>query len=122
METEFKPSFGRFIRCVCRVLNIAIKDDAVVQTWIRTMVQNDQEMSQIAQQSDGIISHETIVRNHPWVENVQDELDKLEEEKKAAQEEFMQGYDPFGNQQKQQEKDPDDPDADDQNKQGKGDN
>lgn len=122
METEFKPSFGRFIRCVCRVLNIAIKDDAVVQTWIRTMVQNDQEMSQIAQQSDGIISHETIVRNHPWVENVQDELDKLEEEKKAAQEEFMQGYDPFGNQQKQQGQNPDDPDADDQNKQGKGDN
>jgi len=121
METEFKPSFGRFIRCVCRVLNIAIKDDAVVQTWIRTMVQNDQEMAQIAVQSNGIISNETIVRNHPWVENVQDELDKLAEEKAAAQEEFLQNYDPFGNQQKKQEQDPDDPAADDPDDQGKGD-
>jgi SPP1 family phage portal protein len=94
METEFKPSFGRFIRCVCRALGIAIKDDAVVQTWTRTMVQNDQETAQIASQSVGIISTETIVRNHPWVENVQDELDKLEEEKQKAQEE-MQQYNPF---------------------------
>jgi SPP1 family phage portal protein len=122
METEFKPSFGRFIRCVCRVLNITIKDDAVVQTWIRTMVQNDQEMAQIAQQSSGIISNETIVRNHPWVENVQDELDKLAEEKAAAQEEMMQQYDPFGNQQKKQDTDdPDDPDADQDDKKGKND-
>ena len=110
METEFKPSFGRFIRCVCRVLGITIKDDVVLQTWIRTMVQNDQEMSQIAQQSTGIISQETIVRNHPWVENVQDELDKLKEEKAAVQAEQKQLYDPFGNQQLKQKQDPDDPD------------
>lgn len=77
------------------------------------MVQNDQEMSQIAQQSTGIISQETIVRNHPWVENVQDELDKLKEEKAAAQAEQEQLYDPFGNQRQQQDPDdPDDPAAD----------
>ena len=110
METEFKPSFGRFIRCICRVLSVPIKDDVVLQTWIRTMVQNDQEMSQIAQQSTGIISQETIVRNHPWVENVQDELDKLKKEKAAVQAEQEQLYDPFGNQQKKQAPDPDAPD------------
>jgi SPP1 family phage portal protein len=100
METEFKPSFGRFIRCVCRIQNIAIKDDAVVQTWTRSMVQNDQETAQIAQQSVGIVSNETIVRNHPWVENVQDELDKLEEEKQAEQDDMQkqlqQQYNPLG--------------------------
>lgn len=111
METEFKPSFGRFIRCICRVLSIPIKDDVVLQTWIRTMVQNDQEMSQIAQQSTGIISNETIVRNHPWVDNAQDELDKMAEEKAAAQAELEEQYDPFGNQKKQQGES-DDPEAD----------
>lgn len=111
METEFKPSFGRFIRCICRVLSIPIKDDVVLQTWIRTMVQNDQEMSQIAQQSTGIISNETIVRNHPWVDNAQDELDKMAEEKAAAQAELEEQYDPFGNQKKQQGES-NDPEAD----------
>ena len=91
LETEFRPSFGRFIRCVCRILGIQIKDDVVLQTWTRTMVQNDQEAAQIAQQSIGIISNETIVRNHPWVKDVQDELDKIAEEKKADETE----YNPF---------------------------
>jgi len=63
------------------------------------MVQNDQEAAQIAQQSTGIISNETIVRNHPWVKNAQDELDKLKEEKAALEE----SYDPF----KDDIKDPD---------------
>lgn len=91
LETEFRPSFGRFIRCVCRILGIQIKDDVVLQTWTRTMVQNDQEAAQIAGQAVGIISNETIVRNFPWVKNVQDELDKIKEEKAALEE----GYDPF---------------------------
>lgn len=112
METEFRPSFGRFIRCVCRVQNIPIKDDVVLQTWTRTMVQNDQEMAQIAQGSTGIISQETIVRNHPWVDNAQDELDKLKEEKAAAQAELEQQYDPFGNQKLQQDNTPDPDDTD----------
>lgn len=106
METEFRPSFGRLIRCICRVTGIQIKDDAIIQTWTRTMVQNDQEMAQIAQVSAGIISDETIIRNHPWVENPQDEIDRLAEEKaekvKAAQEAFSQQYDPFGNMTKTQ--------------------
>ena len=91
LETEFRPSFGRFIRCVCRILGIQIKDDVVLQTWTRTMVQNDQEAAKIAGQAVGIISNETIVRNFPWVKNVQDELDKIKEEKAALEE----GYDPF---------------------------
>ena len=91
LETEFRPSFGRFIRCVCRILGIQIKDDVVLQTWTRTMVQNDQEAAQIAGQAVGIISNETIVRNFPGVKNVQDELDKIKEEKAALEE----GYDPF---------------------------
>ena len=60
-ETEFRMGFGRFIRCVCRLNGISIKDDTIVQTWTRTSVQNDQELSQIATQSKGIVSDETIV-------------------------------------------------------------
>lgn len=101
METEFRPSFGRLIRCICRVCGLSIKDDTIIQTWTRTMVQNDAELAQIAQTSTGIISEETIVRNHPWVDNPQDEMDRIEEEKaektKEEEEKLKRGYDPFGN-------------------------
>lgn len=81
METEFKLGFGRFIRCVCRLLNIKIKDDTIVQTWTRTSVKNDLELSQIAQQSKAVISDETIVSKHPWVEDPEKEMENLNAQK-----------------------------------------
>lgn len=80
METEFRPSFGRFIRCVSRVNNIPIKDDVITQTWTRTSVKNDQELANIAAQSKGIISDETIVRNHPWTEDAEEEIRQIRKE------------------------------------------
>lgn len=79
-ETEFRPSFGRFIRCVCRLLNLKIKDDTIIQTWKRTSVRNDQELATIAQISKGIISDETVIRNHPWVENLEEEKNRMAEQ------------------------------------------
>lgn len=79
-ETEFKLGFGRFIRCVCRLMNIPIKDDTIVQTWTRTSVKNDLELSQIAAQSNGTISKETIVKNHPWVEDPESEMSAIKKE------------------------------------------
>ena len=80
METEFRPSFGRFIRCICRLLGVSVKEDTITQTWTRTSVRNEQELAQIASQSKGVISDETIVRNHPWVENPEKELEQLQEQ------------------------------------------
>ena len=86
METEFKLGFGRFVRCVCRLLNIKIKDDTIVQTWTRTSVKNDLELSQIAQQSKGVISDETIISKHPWVEDPEKEMENLNIQKEAETE------------------------------------
>lgn len=84
-ETEFKLGFGRFIRCVGRLMNIAIADDAIVQTWTRTSVKNDLEIAGICNQSKGVISDETIVAHHPYVEDTEKEMVLLEkqEEKNA---------------------------------------
>lgn len=79
-ETEFRPSFGRFIRCICRLLDIRIKDDTITQTWKRTSVRNDQELAAIAQASKGIISDESIMRNHPWVDDPEEEKIRMEEQ------------------------------------------
>lgn len=85
-ETEFRLGFGRFIRCACRAMGIPIKDDALGQTWTRTSVRNDQELASIAQQSNGVISKKTIVKNHPWCEDVEKELQQIETEEKDAEE------------------------------------
>lgn len=90
-ETEFKLGFGRFIRCVCRLLSIPIKDDTIVQTWTRTSVKNDLELSQIAQQSQGVISQGTVVAHHPWVEDAEKEMAALEKE----EEKKMEQMDPY---------------------------
>lgn len=83
-ETEFRLGFGRFIRCICRIQEIKIKDGTIVQTWTRTSVKNDQELSQIAFQSKGIISDETIVSHHPWVDDPEKEMDLLKEQEESS--------------------------------------
>ena len=87
-ETEFKLAFGSFIRCVCRLQGIPIKDDTIVQTWTRTSVKNDQELSQIAFQSKGIVSDETIVAHHPWVEDPEKEMELLKEQEENGMSEI----------------------------------
>jgi hypothetical protein len=52
---------------------------------------NESEKIQNLQNSTGLISDETILANHPWVDDVQGELDKLKQQK----EEQMMEYDPF---------------------------
>lgn len=93
-ETEFRLGFGRFIRCVCRLNGISIKDDTIVQTWTRTSVQNDQELSQIATQSKGIISDETIVAHHPWVDDPEKEMELLQEQEDAGTAEISEMFPP----------------------------
>ena len=85
-ETEFKTGFGSFIRCICRLCDISIKDDTIVQTWTRTSVKNDQELAQIASQSKGIISDETIVDHHPWVEDPEKEMEMIRKEESEVEE------------------------------------
>ena len=93
-ETEFRLGFGRFIRCVCRLNGISIKDDTIVQTWTRTSVQNDQELSQIATKSKGIISDETIVAHHPWVDDPEKEMELLQEQEDAGTAEISEMFPP----------------------------
>lgn len=63
---------------ICKHLGYTPKK--VVQTWTRNMIQNDEETATIAQNSVGIVSRKTIIKNHPWVEDVETELKNIREE------------------------------------------
>ena len=58
----------------------------ITQTWTRNMISNDLEDSQIANTSKGVISDETIVKNHPWIENPEEEIKKIKNEQKEIDE------------------------------------
>ncbi len=107
-ETEFKLAFGSFIRCVCRLQGIPIKDDTIVQTWTRTSVKNDQELSQIASQSKGIVSDETIVAHHPWVEDPEKEMELLKEQAGDGAEDIAGMFPPDNTEEDGEDQDGDD--------------
>ena len=52
---------------------------------------NETDVINNARNSDGLISKRTILQNHPWVKDVDEELDQLDAEKKAAMEDFGAG-------------------------------
>ncbi len=83
-ETEFRPGFSRLVRAICR--HKGIKCSTVNQTWTRTRIRNDAELVQMCRDSEGIISQRTILKNHPFVTDVEEELKQMEKERQAAEE------------------------------------
>lgn len=80
MQIEFKRGFNQLIRAILKYLGIT-EYKSITQTWTRNMISNDLENAQIAAESKDIISDETIIKNHPWVENPEDEYKKVKEQK-----------------------------------------
>jgi len=83
LETEFRSGFAELIRAICRHEGLPTPG-RIIQTWTRNAIQNDQETAQIAQQSTGLISDQTILKNHPWVDDAEAEAKQLEKEKQQA--------------------------------------
>lgn len=87
-QIEFEKGFAKLIRVIMKFLKISDwKIRAITQTWTRNMISNDLENAQIANESKAneTISDETIAKNHPWVEDPEEELKKLKQQKKESQ-------------------------------------
>ncbi len=83
METEFRLGFARLVRAACK--SNGIPCGTITQTWTRTRIKNDTELAQICKDSVGVVSQKTILKNHPFVENADEELKQLKKEEKEAQ-------------------------------------
>ncbi|WP_129600453.1 phage portal protein [Anaerophilus nitritogenes] len=85
MERKFRKAIKRLLWFVTEYINIIdntnYNSTDVQVTFRKTMITNDLENVDIAQKSVGIISDETIVSNHPWVEDVSGEIEKLKNQK-----------------------------------------
>ena len=82
METGFRAGFGELVRAIGRYYGK--EPEQIVQTWTRTSIRNDAELVDMCQKSVGVISTKTILKNHPFVENAEDEEKELAAEKEKA--------------------------------------
>lgn len=85
METQFRTGFAELVRAACRVSGMA-EPEKIIQTWTRNAIQNDLETAQIAAQSVGVISDQTVIKNHPWVEDAEAEQKQMKKEQEAVAE------------------------------------
>lgn len=83
METEFRASFGELVRAISRHYS-GKEPEQIIQTWTRTSIRNDAELVDMCSKSVGVISNKTILKNHPFVENAEDEEKELAAEKEKA--------------------------------------
>ncbi len=91
METEFQASFEELLWFVnCHLANTGVGDFDGVDLEIifnRDILINESEAIDNVMKSVGLLSDETLIAQHPWVDDPQDELKKKEEERKKAMEE-----------------------------------
>lgn len=97
METEFRLGFAKLVRAIC--YHHKIPCNTIIQIWTRTRIKNDVELAQICRDSVGIISKKTILQNHPFVEDVEKEMQQINEEEAEAeqqQETYRSAFDKKG--------------------------
>lgn len=93
LVTQFKSAYAELVRAICRYYGFSA--EKVDQTWRMAEVNNDQELAGICAQSVGVISHETIVRNHPLVDDYNLEMEKIRAERTEDEQTMNQAF--FGN-------------------------
>ena len=87
-ETEFRLGFNKLVRAICKYHgndNVGV----MTQTWTRTSIRNDAELVDMCSKSMGVVSRKTILKNHPFVDNVEDEEKELEDEKQQEYSDFV---------------------------------
>ena len=104
MENAFKVGMEQLFSFVDRYLELtgggSYQDCEIDVTFNRDIAINESQAITDCVSSKGVISDETIVKNHPWVEDADEELKRLkaqeEFEKKEISDMFPEQKDPDG--------------------------
>lgn len=95
METEFQAAFEDllwFLNCHLANTGAGVFDEDVTIVFNRDILINETEAISNCQSSVGLLSDETIVSQHPWVTDVELELDRLKKEKEEAMETYQGAF------------------------------
>ena len=96
METEYQASFEELLWFLnCHFANIGLGDyegEEVDIIFNRDILISESEVIDNCQKSVGVLSDETIVANHPWVDDPQAELERLQKQKEENMEQYGLGF------------------------------
>lgn len=104
LEKEIK----KFIKRLCRFLIstnmfVVSGEDNFNIVFNRNIIINDSEKVEMCQKSIGIISNKTIIQNHPFVQNYDEEVKNIEEEKEEMKDMFEKDKNLWNDQEKTSE-------------------
>lgn len=89
--------FMQFIEVYCTEANIGEFDARdVTFTFNKMLLTNEAEIITMARDSVDLISKTTILENHPWVRNVQQEQERLDSEKETELNAYSERYGSLG--------------------------
>lgn len=99
METELQAAFEDILWFVnAHLANTGqgnFDGEKVNIIFNRDILINESDVIANCQASVGILSDETIIEQHPWIDDLQKELDRLKKQKEEEQEKNDRGYNPF---------------------------
>jgi len=99
METEYQASFEELLWFVnVHLFNTGLGDfenEEVEVIFNRDILINEAEIIDNLVKSVGILSDETLVSQHPWVDDPQAELERKKAEKDAAMAEYQNAFNPY---------------------------
>lgn len=102
-ETEYQAAFEDILWFVnAHLANTGqgnFEGEEVNIIFNRDILINESEAIDNCQKSIEILSDETIISQHPWVDDPQAEMERLEKQKQKEQEELEKQYNPFRQQQ-----------------------
>lgn len=96
METEFQAAFEELIWFLnCHFANTGVGDfehEEIDIVFNRDIMISESAVIADIRNSVGILSTETLVAQHPWIDDVEEELKRLDEEKQEAMEQYAEGF------------------------------
>ena len=101
METELQASFEELLWFInVHLFNTGVgnfENEEVDIIFDRDILINEGEVIDNISKSEGILSKETLIKNHPWIDDPQEELEKLEGEKQKEIEQYDDAFNPTVN-------------------------
>ena len=106
METEYQAAFEDLLWFInMHLFNIGagdFEDEEVDIIFNRDILISEGEVIDNCQKSVGVLSDETIIANHPWVDDPQAELERLHKQKEENMEQYGLAFNPATNQENQE--------------------
>ena len=99
METEYQASFEELLWFInCHLYNTGIGDfenEEITVIFNRDMLMNESEIIDNVNKSTEVVSTETALANHPWVDDPQKELERIKKEKQENIEQYGNAFNPL---------------------------